>query len=287
MVEEPAPGLCADWLNGWLAAVGVTVLLPDVLLSWSQEPVPCAAFRHAGDRPLAERIAETLPNEDALRRSVLAQLGRKVDLDSFHAAAEQSRARCDPTAALSVSDLGSGKRFKPHDLPHGGFDPGAPQGTTLATRVIKCRGLLGQNPVQRIGDTLEGAAVRENANGLGFDIRRISSGVQPGADKVVDPAIECLCFAALEIFPVRGNGHQVLQRGWSKEAWRRGAFVWPVWADPLDRWSIDALLDCFYADPRQCGRASIGIHGVFADVPYRGTGSSDPTRGYGSERLVW
>lgn len=31
MAEGLAPGLTADWLNAWLAAIGVTVLVPEVV----------------------------------------------------------------------------------------------------------------------------------------------------------------------------------------------------------------------------------------------------------------
>jgi len=285
MVIEPTPGLSGGWLNGWLAALGVAALLPDVLLSWSRDPVPCATFHHGGGPPLAERIAEALPDEAALHESVLASLPRRVALEAFQGAAERSRKREDSSIARSVSDLVSGKSFRGDDLPHGGFDPPAPKGTTLVDRVIKCRQLLEPNPAQRIRATLQGTAVRERANGLGFDIRRIPSGVQPDADVRVDPAVECLCFVALEVFPVRGDGRRVLQRGWRDRETRRGAFAWPVWTEPLDIWAIDALLDHFFASPGEATEPGLGVHGVYGTVPFKPTGSSDTTRGYGAERL--
>lgn len=287
MASDPAPGLPADWLNGWLAAVGVTVLSPDVRLSWSDDLASFAVFHHPGDVPLAERIAKALPDEAALRDLVLASLSRKVELDGFRAAAGSSRDRGDLSVAFSISDLASGNSFDPDNLPHGGFDPPAPKGTTLVSRVLRCRRLLEPEPAKRVGDTLAGVAIREKTNGLGFDIRRIPSGVQPEADVMVDPAIECLCFEALKLFPVRGDGRRAVQRGWSrsKPATQRGAFTWPVWSDLLDAWGIDAILDRFYADSSRSLRADVGIEGAFASVPFQPTGSSDVTRGYGSERI--
>lgn len=287
MKSELAPGLCADWLNGWLAAVGVTVLCPDVQLSWSGDPIPLAVFHHPADVPLAQRIANALPDEAALQGLVLASLPRNVELPRFSAAADESRSLGDPSLAFSISDLASGKRFNPGDLPHGGFDPPAPRGTTLASRAIGCRRLLEPEPAQRIDETLAGRAARKKANGLGFDIRRIPSGVQPEADVMVDPAIECLCFAALKLFPVRGDGRRTVQRGWNtrRSPTERGAFTWPVWSKLLDVWGIDAMLDGFHdASPKRA--QSLGIEGAFASVPFQPTGSSDVTRGYGSERIA-
>ena len=34
-MRHEAPGLPADWLNGWLAAIGVTVLIPGARLRWT------------------------------------------------------------------------------------------------------------------------------------------------------------------------------------------------------------------------------------------------------------
>lgn len=286
MAVEQAPGLPADWLNGWLAAVGVTVLSSEVQLSWTDHPVPLAMFHHPGEPSLAERIAEALPDLATLKGLVLAELPRNVTLMTFRAAAGGARDSNDSSLALSTSDLVSGKLFDPDDLPHGGFDPPAPKGTTLLSRVLSCRQLLEPNPAKPVGESLAGLAVRKKNNGLGFDIRRIPSGVQPGAKVMVDPAIECLAFAALKLFPVRGNGRRMLQKGWIDQPTRRGAFSWPVWSHPLDAWAIEALLDRFYADPSHRASVVLSVTGAFASVPFQPTGSNDVTRGYGSERIA-
>jgi len=48
-----APGLTADWLNAWLAAIGVTVLVPGIRLGWSADPLPVAHF----DIPVGDVVA--------------------------------------------------------------------------------------------------------------------------------------------------------------------------------------------------------------------------------------
>jgi hypothetical protein len=283
MAVDLAPGLPANWLNGWLAAVGVTVLVPDVRLSWTDDPVPLARFRHANDVPLAQRIGMVLLDDAGLAALVLASLSRRVTLKSYQDAAESSRSLADTSLSSSVTDLVADGLIGEVDL-HGQFDPPAPRGTTLLTRARDCRRLMGSGPAGRIANTLAGTGVRERANGLGFDIRRIPSGVQPDADVMVDPVIECLCFAALRLFPVRGDGAVVRQRGWTAPASQRGAFKWPVWSEPLDVWGIDALLDRFYAGARDLHL--FGLVGAFATVPFQRRGSSDVTRGYGSERIA-
>ncbi|MGD9675841.1 MAG: hypothetical protein AB7V19_04055 [Candidatus Bipolaricaulia bacterium] len=286
MKTETAPGLPADWLNGWLAAVGIAVLLPDVRLSWTSDAKPVAVFHASWSSPLAERIVAALPNEAELEQSCLATLSRRVSLPAFRDAAKKSRATHDTTLAPSLTDLLSGKSFRDGDLPHGAFDPPMPAGVTLLQRVVTCRRLLAQDAQKRLVGTLAGAPLRERANGLGFDILRLPTGVQPDAAVMTDPAVECLCFAALTLFPVRGDGRRALQRGWTKPATMRGALTWPVWREPLEVWGVDALLDQFYAQPAESAQRLNGISGAFASVPFEGTGSSDPTRGYASERIA-
>ena len=286
MSDQLAPGLPADWLNGWLAALGVTVLLPEVELSWTADPVPLAVFRYPEGIPLAERIANALPDGAELQQRCLAALPRKVTLPAYKAAAARSRGARDGSLAMSLTDLVSGRTFDQENLPHGAFDPPAPRGITLVERAVTCRQLLEHDSAKKLADTLDGVAVRAKANGLGFDIRRVPSGVQPSADVMVDPAVECLCFSALVLFPIRGDGRRACQRGWDRTSTQRGVFTWPAWSKPLGVWGIDALLDHFYAGATGRTQELLGIVGSYASVPYQSTGSSDVTRGYGSLRIT-
>ena len=130
---------------------------------------------------------------------------------------------------------------------------------------------------QLVDRTLVGTTRRIQANGLGFDHRRLSPGVQTHGDGSrvhVDPIVEVLCLAALALFPTRGDGGRVLQRGWQDRPTRRHAFTWPVWKQFLDRWSIDAILD----NPRLAPHR-------FGSVPYKPATPSDTTRAYAAERL--
>jgi len=290
MVEELAPGLPANWLNGWLAAVGITVVARGTRLRWSREPSPLAILESPSQTPLAEQIAAGLPDEKTLKSLVLADKGlpRKPTLADFHRAANEARLKGDDSLAMSLTDLVTERKTDGSGLQHvqhGPFDPPVPRGVTLVERVIACRQFLEPDPVQRIRETLAGAGERVRTNGLGFDIRRLPSGVQADAPVMVDPVVECLCFVALRLFPVRGDGRQQLQRGWASGASQPGAFCWPVWSDPSDVWGIDALLDRLYSSHTRGERTDLqlyGVFGVFESVPYKPTGQSDVTRGYGA-----
>jgi hypothetical protein len=98
-----APGLTADWLNGWLAAIGVTVMLPGVKLSWSDEPTPVALFSgpHVGDLPTA--VASVLPTVSDLDHSTIRwdhpqcthKLDYKVTLAAYRERVALERAKSD------------------------------------------------------------------------------------------------------------------------------------------------------------------------------------------------
>jgi len=294
MAEFVAPGLAADWLNAWLAAIGVTVLLPDVRLGWTGDPVPKARFSFPGGSPLAERIAESLPTVDQLKELVIADLPQNLSASEFSRAAAQARERLDLSLALLTTDIGGLDKRK-GTLPTGPFNPGAPHGETLFTRLRACRqglDVLGDLPAL-VDASLTGRGQRVEANGLGFDYRRIAASVPGEAPKWVDPVVECLCFFGLFLHPLSGNGRRPRQRGWAGS--RGSTFRWPVWENPLDRWAIDALLDVVYADlavlsssiaPLPGSWRRLSVSALFGAVPFQRTGPSDPTRGYASERLA-
>ena len=50
MTQVPCPGLPADWINGWLAAVGATVLDARIRLHWTTEGTPLAVLSAAEGR---------------------------------------------------------------------------------------------------------------------------------------------------------------------------------------------------------------------------------------------
>lgn len=287
MAPYEAPGLPADWLNGWLAAIGVTVLVPDARLRWADRGIPFAVFETDDAADLAKLLAAALPTPETLARSPIArrlpgtehEFGRNVTLAAFQERAGMERRTGDSILAASVSDLSVDAR--PDNLEHGAFDVPVPRGVTLEERAAACAGKLAKTDIaHRVQDTLSGWGQREEINGLGFDAHRIPGGMHPAAEAGVyaDPVVELLVFSALPLFPVRGNGKRVRQRLWTDSNTKRGALQWIAWQPALDRWAIDALLDL---PSRNLGGLALARYQV---VPYQ---LSDPNdrRAYFAERI--
>ena len=292
MREEPAPGLVADWLNAWLAAIGVTVLLPEARLSWSDTPVPTARFGVPdGSPPLADALAAALPSladlqglAIARQRPGLRDLQRRVDLETYAERANAARLSKDLTLSATVTDLVL--KVPESGLPHAPFDPSVPRGITLWQRAVSCREAI-VDPAEAIAATLAGRGRRIPNNGLGFDTRRLVAGVQ-SAEKRVDPVIELLAFTGIQLFPIRGDGTRHQARGWTGPESYPGSFHWCAWSAPLGMWGIDAVIDSIPQARADVGLAlRLGMHAWYHSVPYRvPPGSADPTRAYGSERCV-
>ena len=149
-----APGLTADWLNAWLAAIGVTVLLPEVHLSWSDDAIPYAQLHAPDVSGLADLLAERLPTEGSLAESTIARnlegtthaFGRNVTLEAFRERARVERPSGTHELAASVTDLRFDRDIDQLNLPHGAFDPPAPRGETLWSRAAACVHMLGADP---------------------------------------------------------------------------------------------------------------------------------------------
>lgn len=273
MDEYPAPGLTADWLNAWLAAIGVTVLLPDARLRWTDDPLPKAVFHLPDDSDsLPDLIAAALPTVEDIGGWVISRIDGKVrSTSTYRGLAEAARAARDDTLSMTVTDLGDAATDG--SLPKAPFDPPVPAGRTLSWRLSRAVESISPKS-ERVAATLGGTAVRDGGNGLGFDYRRIGSGT--------DSLVEVLAFEGLRLFPVRGDGHRAHQRGWSAGVMTRGAFRWPVWKEALDRWAIDAILDVASTD---ANRVRSPVTAMFGSVPYEVTSIANPTRGYASERI--
>ncbi len=289
MTDLEAPGLSADWLNGWLAAIGATVVVPGLRLAWSSDAAPWARFRLPAGGDVVEAITTALPTERGLEELAISrrsegheEFPRKVSLTAFQDRAAIERTRLGGHLAASVSDLLTEKRYNPDDLDHGAFDPPVPQGITLWERAFACCAALPADiRLDRVRQTLAGPGHRIRGNGLGFDHRRLPTSVQgPGdvGDVHVDPVVELLAFSALVLFPTRGDGRAVHQRGWTASPLRHRGFIWWAWRPFLDRWAVDAFMDV--AD--RGGPHVVARYGV---VPYQPAGSSDVTRAYFAERM--
>lgn len=281
-----APGLTGDWLNGWLAAVGVTVLLPDTRLAWTDDPIPVALFEVPDGEELPDRLAAAIPDEQWLDTLVISGLVRTVTLNEYQLRSENERKKKDGSLAACVTDLIDDVS---KEVRHSEFDPPAPKGSTTDSRLRMLLPMLGQGEARTktIGDSLQGLVVRRPALGLGFDIRRFSSGVHANkSGPQIDPVVEVLCFFGLRLFPVRGDGTRSLPRGWTSSRGPRRRFCWPIWAPFLNCWAIDGLVDQVGEDARPEILARLGVQDRFVSVAYQALGSSDVTRGFAARRLL-
>lgn len=280
LVPHDAPGLPANWLNGWLAAIGVTVLLPHVKLSWTEDVVPHAVFWSPAQMDLPTAIASALPSISDLDRSAIsrhhpeatAEFGRNVYLPTYVERVVIERRQHGFLLTATVTDLKGDETAS--ELEHSPFDPPAPRGETLYSRARACRAAIPEPVGAAVSSTLLGEADRVPTNGLGFDARRLPSGLWAGGrggNVHVDPCAELLVLSALRLFPVRGDGSHVRARGWTGPGSVPGAFVWTAWTEPLDVYAIDAILDAPPGGPR------------WRTVPYVSKGSGDVTRAYFSE----
>ena len=301
MHEFPCPGLPASWVNAWLAAVGATVLRPEIRLRWTVEGAPVAVLSSDEIDPV-EALAASWPDTKFLDNLPIAEiwegdggLKRKVPAEKF--AVRVKKARGHPFAWTLSSTMTDLSIDQDGGVAHAPFDPAGP-GTTkwLHHRLLKIHKPTVPMDTARLRDSLVGQAPRVQDNGLGFDGTRLGS-LADTSERWTEPVVELLAFFGLAVLPVRGRGvdrqpgrstGDVRQRGWRKEApgsnEPRRRFVWPAWRQPLDPAGIDALLDVWNPWRRQTWDA-LGIHAGWRSVEYRSRGSSDPTRGIGSEML--
>lgn len=294
------PGLPGEWINGWLAAVGVTVLDSRLRLSWTEDASPVAVLAVDDGDPV-EALSQAWPRPEAVENLPLARewresstLGRKVPVKVF---AERARAaRSNPQSWTLSSSLTDLEVDKNGEVEHAPFDPPAPRGSWLHDRLLRVYRRV-DSSVDELRDALAGLAVRVKDNGLGFDHRRLGSQSDTTTIRV-DPVVESLAFFGLALFPVRGSGtdarlaarrKRVLQRGWRHvevvaDRRRELRFQWPAWTTPLDCHGIDALLDV-WRPHRKKSWPTTGVHAAWETVRYESRGTADSTRAYGSRRL--
>ena len=290
-------GLPAEYVNGWLAAVGVTVLVPDLRLSWTTDPAPVAVLTATSGDPV-DLLISRWPTDGRIARLPLANnhpdyppLAPTADAETFGRRLSDARTHADVwTLTAARTDLAEDRKGR---AANGPFNVGAPGRDTLHDRLRKVHTTV--DPDRDIPAALDGAGRRVKANGLGFDITRLE-----GSSRYVNPVTETLAFFGLSLFPVRGDGirgYRARQRGW--RIGNHTGFVWPAWTQPLDQHSIDALLDMWYATWRYRKRpgrntrqwtpykkawARLGIHNAWETIDcLYPPGSSN--RGYASRRL--
>ncbi len=313
MAERLCQGLPADWLNAWLAAVGATVLSDAIRLRWTTDTTPVAVLSVDGDDDPIGALAAAWPGDQRLAEMPIAsewpavnRMERKVTVDVFGERARAVRSHADAwTLSSTMTDL---HVYRGGEVAHAPLDPPGP-GTIkwLHHRLLKTLAHV-DSPANRIAATLEGRGLRVVDNGLGFDLTRVTTQAD-SSRKTVDPVVEVLAFFGLALLPVRGDGidqrtersrsrSSVRQRGWLTTPHR--CFEWPVWRQFLDLASIDALFDVWVnsrrwkrgertgTEARTYDRRAwerLGVHAAWRTVGYESRSSSDPTVGYGSERI--
>ena len=301
MTQVMCPGLPAAWINGWLAAVGATVLDSRIRLHWTTDGEPLAVLSSTEVDPVTA-LVESWPDAALLSDLPIAEnwkgagvVQRRVPVGRFVARARAARGhRHSWTLSSTMTDLCVEENG---DVKHGPFDPAGP-GTIkwLHHRLTKIHGHV-ELSVARIRASLTGQAVRVEDNGLGFDHTRLGSSSDDAA-KWIDPVVEELAFFGLAVLPVRGRGTDrrldcyadagERQRGWRETPRSRDdppRFHWPAWRQPLGSAGIDALMDAWNPE-RESAWLRVGVHAGWRTVAFKKPkGSADRTTAFGAERL--
>ncbi|MYB36937.1 MAG: hypothetical protein F4Y26_06025 [Gammaproteobacteria bacterium] len=298
MSERVCRGLPAGWLNGWLAAVGATVLDSRLRLHWTTEDSPVAVLSAESLDPV-DALVESWPSRERLNDLPIAadwrnagKVERRVAVDDFRDRAVQARGTdASWTLSSTLTDLSVDQSG---NVAHAPFDAAGP-GTIkwLHYRVLRVHEKVGPPSRSRLGASLVGHASRVKDAGLGFDQSRLGS-LADKTDPWVEPFVELLAFFGLALFPMRASGADQRNRGNPEErqrGWRRPPgrdqpreFLWPAWCQAIDTWGIDALLDIW--EPRRRGTwRSVGVHAGWRSVRYEPQAQADATRAIGAERL--
>lgn len=285
MAQLKCVGLPGDWLNGWLAAIGSTVVVPGLRLHWSDDPVPLAVLTIPGQDNVAELVQQHLPTADDVAQFPIARdlagterIGLNLNNGQFVERSSIARSSAQSwtlsslyTDLIWVAKEGPKIEKGPFLTPMQGVD------NTMFDRIDKLVDKIEQGAVAA---TFDGVGQRVQQNGIGFDIGRIGS-LADDTEMFVDPVIDVLAFYGLSLFPVRGDGAtNVRQRGWGNRRTGPGQFRWAAWQPPLTAAGIDALLDRLYQSPE----TGPEFTACWELVPYRGRGTNDVTRGFGSKK---
>ena len=299
MARVTCPGLPASWINGWLAAVGATVLDTRIRLQWTADGTPVAVLSAEDVDPIIAIVA-SWPDDALVMDLPIAeqwhgagQVRRKVSVDAF--ATRVHAARSHPHAWTLSSTLTDLCVDENGEVAHAPFDPAGP-GTIkwLHHRLMKVHAQV-EPSLERIRESFAGRALRVQDNGLGFDHARLGS-QSDGTSIWIDPVVEVLAFFGLAVLPVRGTGvdrrlgragdPRETQRGWLRTTgsrWER-RFTWPAWHQPLDAAGIDALLDA-WTPQKRAAWSRVGVHAAWQSVQFKPRGSADTTRAFGAEPL--
>jgi len=284
MTEHECPGWPADWLNGWLAALGTTVLVPSLTLRWTDEPGPIAVIAAPGDDDPFDLIHESWPTQEAMADWPIARDAGSSALPLNPSVEEWKQRvaerRDDPCAWMLSSLYTDGvwsQANRSYEVGRGQLHPPAPTGRTIHDRLM----IMARHAVQLedVAASALGRPKRISGQGLGFDLGRISSMADSSA-QLIDPVTELLAFFGLALLPVRFGSRGAVQRGVKDRA-----LQWFAWTEPLDRWGIDAALDA--VQPDRSGRREPRwptVVGRWESRSFRAQSTMDTTRGHGAVR---
>ncbi|HVX16867.1 MAG TPA: hypothetical protein VHA73_02455 [Acidimicrobiales bacterium] len=276
MAERICPGLPAEWLNGWLAALGATVAVPGMTLRWTDDAEPVAVLALDGDVDPAEALADAWPTPEWIEGLPIANLTRQDGVEQWRSAARASRSGGDAWTVTSIgTDAADLEKLTPSRL----FVAAPGPGRFLCHRVELVAGKI-EDAAREVDMTLRGVAPRRRSNGLGFDFRRVASSADE-AEKCVTPCVEVLAFLGMWFYPVCGHERLRHPTAVTRANPSNGPFSWIAWTAALDRDAIDAILDVA-RDDRHASR--LGISAAWESVSLRVEGA-DPTRAFASRRI--
>lgn len=297
------PGLMASWVNGWLAAVGATVLDSRLRLHWTQGASPVAVLSADGEDPIAI-LQKAWPNVGELEDLPIVENWREAgqlkrqspSREAFVARVRAARShKCSWALSSTLTDLCVDKKDR-MKVARARFNPGVERGRSLHQRLAKVHESVGTLSVEGLVAWVEDRLPRVRGNGLGFDQTRLGS-LADDTDPWVDPVVEVLAFYGLSILPVRGNGREgdtePIQKGWlmwppSDDGLKERVFLWPAWRQPLDCHGIDALFDAWVSLHKHANWKRkwelLGVHSAWQIVHYQRRGNEARTA-YSSEHL--
>ena len=164
MIQLTCRGLPAAWINGWLAAVGATVLDTRLRLHWTTDGAPLAVLSAAVIDPV-DALCGSWPDGALLSDLPIAEewkgagvVRRRVPVEAFVTRARAARGHpCSWTLSSTVTDLSVDENG---EVAHAPFDPAGP-GTIkwLHHRLMKLHEKV-EPSVARVRASLAGQAIR-------------------------------------------------------------------------------------------------------------------------------
>lgn len=325
MHHEQCPGLPASWPNAWLAALGATVLTPDLRLSWTDKAEPVAVLRHP-TAPPADAIVSAWPTCDRIQSMPLHEMQTLMPKTQAGAPSEKFveasafRQVLQPPLAAAPDDHSVCAFFtdqSTHDQEHERtrrkacaqspfFQHGTRGKGTVYDRLVKVidemdkkRTSAGLSTKDFLQGTLNGTPRLVACNGLGFDARRHAKNNRPGTEgMMVDPVVEILAFWGLALLPLRGDGNHTRDgRPNQKCQSSDRRLLYPAWRQeqPLDRWGVAALLTHWEHETSRRGpdqpplseaaRRRLGVTAAWHAEVLRPDSGKDTTRGLSSTRI--